>query len=52
MRGKSRFVCAAFGAALVWSLAGQTVPSAAGNKRTGEDPQLAQLYVQLLGTSS
>ena len=52
MRSKSGFVCAAFGAALAWSLAGQAVPSAASNKRTGEDPQLAQLYIRLLGTSS
>ncbi len=52
MRGKSRFVRAAFGVVLAWSVAGQMVPGVASDERTGEDPQLAQLYIRLLGTSS
>lgn len=52
MRGKSRFVCAALGVALAWSVAGQVVPGVAGDKRTDEDPRLAQLSIRLLGTSS
>jgi len=51
MRSKSGFVCAAFGAALAWSVAGQAVPGTAGEKQPAKDSQLAQLHMSLRGVS-